>query len=669
MSFLRELRKRKIFRFTGLYIVGSWVVIQVADVFFPAWGVPDAALRYLFYAAIACFPIALIFSWHYDISTQGIVRTRANSHVAKERLRLGLRDYLTLFALVLVAGSILYSTLGHVLHFAEQATAPEIVEKESPPNSIAVLPFENLSGQPEDDYLGRGLAEDILHRLAILGNLHVVSRTAAFELDTTNLDMKAIGERLGVTALLEGSVRRAGDKVRIVAQLIDTRSGYHIWSRSYDREMAELFGIYDEISAAVVHELQLTMAPDETTSLGPPTTDMQAYDYFLQARSMLQRSTRAETSANAQRFFARAVEHDPKFALAWAGQCQAYLDWHDYQPEVEKIDKATESCLKALGLDPDLVEVHSALGKLYSQTSQYRAAVAEYEAALAINPRSAEAWRGLGEALAAIGRYSEAEDAMKRAIDLDPDDLASYVALGGFYFAQGRYEDAAGIYGLLASKPSASASAFNGQGAAFYMMGEFDRAAESYRKVVEAEPSAVAYSNIGGMYFYNGQFDDACIMYRESITLSPENPVWWGNLADCLRETKDGKEEALSAYRTAADLSVALLSANPEDVEILTNLAHYHARLGDDERASEYLAQALQAAPTDVYAHYFAALVHLEAGRQQQTLDELRQAVELGYPRVLLASDPQLIGLRGIAKFEKLLIVENDEEALNDLPH
>lgn len=658
VSFLRELRKRKMFRFTGLYIVGAWVVIQVADVFFPAWGVPDAALRYLFYAAIACFPIALVFSWHYDISTQGIVRTRANTQVESDRLRLGTRDYLVLCALVIVAGSILYNAFGRVLQSTEQTSAVESIKKENPPNSIAVLPFENLGGQSEDEYLGRGLAEDILHRLAVLGNLHVVSRTAAFELDTSNMDMAAIGERLGVTALLEGSVRRSGNQVRIVAQLIDTRSGYHIWSRSYDREMSELFGIYDEISAAVVHELQLTLAPDETTSLVPPTTDMQAYDYFLQARSMLQRSSRAETSANAQRFFARAIEHDPTFALAWAGQCQAYLDWHYFQPEVDKIEKAKQSCLRSLELDPGLVEGHTALGKLYLQTSRFAAAVAEYKAALAGNPHSAEAWRGQGEALAATGHIPEAEDAMKRAIDLDPDDLASYFALGGLYFSQGRYNDAADVFGQLASHPSAGASAYNSQGAAFYMMGSFELAADAYRKVVAAEPSAAAYSNIGIMYFYNGQFDDASVMYREAISLSPENPVWWGNLADCLRETEGGKEEALSAYRTAAELAGALLSANPEDAELLTNLAHYHARLGDDTQASEYLTKALRVAPTDVYAHYYAALVHLEAGRRQQTLDELGRSVELGYPRVLLAADPQFEKLRGNEIFEDLLNTE-----------
>jgi len=518
-----------------------------------------------------------------------------------------------------------------------------------------VLPFENLSGDEADDYLGRGLAEDILHRLAMIDGLHVASRTASFELETRDLDISTIAQRLGVKSLLEGSVRKSGDRLRIVAQLIDTESGYHIWSRSYDRDVSDLFGIYDEISTAVVRELQLTLAPETPLFVVPPTRDMEAYDYFLQARSMLQRSTRAESSADAQRFFAKAVERDPDFAMAWAGQCLAYLDWYYYQPEVAKIEQARTSCEQAVELEPELAEGHAALGDLHRNTGDFQLAMAEYQAALKIDNRNALAWRGLGQALAELEQEADAEDAMWRATELDPDDLGGFAALGDFYFAHGRYAEAAGVYERMAQHSGAGASAWTSQGAAFYMMGQFERAAQAYREVVAREPSAAAWSNIGTAYFFNGQFGDAAVAYREAIAIAPENPALWGNLGDALKEVDGGQQESQLAYRKAADLAVELLPANPEDGELLTNLAHYFSRLGYDERASEYLARALFTAPNDVYAHYYAALVHLEAGRRQQALEEISRSVELGYPVALLGPDPQFAMLLSDPDFLALI--------------
>ena len=173
------------------------------------------------------------------------------------------------------------------------------------------------------------------------------------------------------------------------------------------------------------------------------------------------------------------------------------------------------------------------------------------------------AWRGLGQAFVELERDAEAESAMTRALELDPNDLAGFFALGDFYFSHGRYGEAVEVYEQMASHPNAGASAYNSQGAAYYMMGEFEKAAEAYRQVVATEPMAAAYSNIGIMYFYNGQFEDAAIMYREAIALAPENPVWWGNLADSMREIDGKEEDAEMAYRKAADLTGALSAGKP----------------------------------------------------------------------------------------------------------
>jgi len=645
-----ELRRRRVVHSAGFYLAACWLILQVFDVVMVPIGMPEWVMKLAVWLSVIGFPLALLLSWRYEFSSEGIRRTPPLTLPADADRSIKKVDYLVI-GLMVVFGIFVAASLTRILDSGGSQRVPMEVSS----NSIAVLPFENMSGNQSDDYLGRGLAEDILHRLAMIDGLKVASRTASFELDIGDLDIPTIAQRLGVKTLLEGSVRKSGDRLRIVAQLIDADSGYHIWSRSYDRDMSDLFGIYDEISTAVVRELQLTLAPDVPLFAVPPTSDMEAYDYFLQARSILQRSTRAESSADAQRFFARAVERDPDFAQAWAGQCLAYLDWYYYQPEVVKIEQAGVSCQKAVELEPGLAEGHAALGDLHRKTGNFELAMAEYQAALKIDDRNALAWRGLGQALSELEQEADAEDAMRRAVELDPDDLGNFSALGGFYFAHGRYAEAAGVYGRMAQHPSAGPSAWNSQGAAFYMLGQFDRAAQAYREVVAREPSASAWSNIGTAYFFNGQFADAAVAYREAISMTPENPVFWGNLGDALHEIDGGQQEAHLAYRKAADLAGELLPANPEDGELLTNLGHYTSRLGNDDQASQYIARALFATPNDVYTHYYAALVHLEAGRQQQAMEEIRRSVELGYPVALLAPDPQFARLRGSEPFQVLI--------------
>ena len=643
--------------------------MQVFDVALLEVGFPRWSLVLAVWLVFILLPVIVLVSWRYDFSLSGIKRTPPSAQQNDADLSLKPIDNLAItLILVFVVGVSLLLTRSLSTGQDSAGTTKAAL------NSIAVLPFQNMTGRPEDAYLAEGLSEDILHRLAVIRGLSVASRTASFELDVSNLAMSEIGQRLGVEYVLEGSVRKDDNRLRIVTQLIDAGSGYHLWSRSYDREMRDLFGIYDEISNAVAGELRLTLSP-QSLMAPAPTSDMEAYDYFLQARSMLrpdkhhydafrkarslnqgdtqaadfymqaqslhQQSSGAESASSAYRFFAKAVERDPAFALAWAGQCQAMLDWYWYQPELQKIEQAETSCLKALELDPGLSAGHVALGDLYRKTGQLDSAIDEYRSALDGDGDNAAAWLGLGGAFAAQELDSDAEHAMNRAIDIDPDDLRSYYALGAFLFRNARYQDASSVYRTLASHVSADASSYNGLAISYYMNGDFASAAEAYRQVISTHPTAVAYNNVGTQYFYSSQFEDAVVMYRQAIALGPTNPVWWGNLADAQRQLDGGRAASEEAYRKAAELAAEMLQANPGDVDNLTNLAHYHARLGDDRQAMQYLAKALTAAPNDYYAFYYAALVHLEAGRRQEALDAIRRSVELGYPRHMLGVDVQ----------------------------
>lgn len=674
-----EMRRRRVLHAVGIYLAGGWLVLQIFDVALIEVGFPEWAMALSIWLVLLALPLVVFISWRYDITWQGIRLTPPA--VQAEGLDLSLRriDYLAIFvALALIIGASI--SLSQSLRTVESDALNRAVD----PLSIAVLPFDSFSGRAEETNLALGLAEDILHRLAMIEELKVASRTAAFELDTRDLDIAEIGARLGVKYLLEGSVRRDGERLRVVAQMVDTDTGYHGWSGSYDRRMSDLFVIYDEISAAVTKELQLALTPGSPET-SAPTRDMQAYDYFLQARAMLQTgkqdyeaylktrglkrsdavagdllaqgedlvhtATGAASAENAQRFFARAVQVDPGFARAWAGRCQALLSWYYFAPTQEKLEQAKVSCHKALELQPGLVEAHVAMGDLYRKTGWLDDALEEYEYALSLNDSHPGAWLGLGETFVVMHTDAEAEWALNRAIEADPDDLRSYYALGSFLFKHGRYADATSVYNHLASHPKAGASAFTGLGVSYFMLGRFQESAEAYRQVLAIAPTAAAYSNVGTQYYYDGKFEEAATMYRQAAALAPSNPVWWGNLGDALLQTDGGQVAAREAYRKAAELAEQMLGANPDDAEVLTNLGHYRACLGDDQAAMGYFARAEAAAPHDYYVYYYAALAHLEAGRRARALEALEESLGRGYPPQLLGRDPQFEELSGEPAF------------------
>lgn len=649
-----ELRRRGVVRAGGIYLAAGWLLVQVLDVATDPMGLPAWTLSLVLWLFVIAFPLMLAFSWRYDVGLDGIRRTPPAREFEPRELGLRKGDLAGL-----AIGALLIAALAVYLAGLMQSRHAEIVDSVSAPpvaaaNSIAVLPFENLGGD-EQNYLGQGLAEDILHRLAAIPDMRVASRTAAFDLDTRNMEISEIGRRLGVRNLLEGSVRREGDRVRVVVQLIDTQTGYHRFSTRFDRQIQDLFAIYDEISTAVTTELQLTLAPETPLVKAPPTRNMVAYDYFLQARSMLHRASQPLNVANAQAFFAKAVAADPDFAEAWAGECRAWLEWHTFEPSADKIEAAEKSCRRSVDLDPSLAEGHVALGDLYRTTGAYEQSVPEYQQAIRSNPNLAIAWRGLGQALDATDRDQEAEGALIRATEIDPDDLLNWYTLGDNYFKHGAYAKALPVYEKMAQHPRAGASAFNAVGAARYMLGDFEGAAQAYRKVLAVEPTGVAYANVGIMYYLTGRFDDSVVMLREALTLEPDNPEDWATLGDSLRQTPGGAGEAREAYTRAVSLGESLLAVNPRDTDTLTLLAHGEACLGDDQKAMLYLATALDNAPDDPYVYYYAALVHLAAGRDDAAIKAIQRALQLNYPVALLRRDPQFDKLRSNPGFAALL--------------
>ena len=416
---LGELRRRRVFTTAGLYVVGAWLLLQVADVLFPAWGLPDAAINILFLAAVAGFPLALVFGWFFDITTRGIVRTpRADEQLGESSLALGRRDYLVLAALAVVGIAILTQATRELVETPRvddrQVTEPEApVIEEKLPNSIAVLPFENISDDPDNEYFCDGVSEEILNRLGGFQGLNVIGRTSSFQFKKSDFDIPRIAGLLGTRYLLQGSVRRQNERFRISAQLVD-ENGRQLWSEIYDRALEDIFAIQSEIANLVASTVVPKIVGTATSRYEP---SLEAYQYFLEGRELLRNRVDVETRARER--LRQAIELEPRYAEAYAELAIAHLF---YTVTPEDVAAANELIGTALRLEPDLPLALAARAFSLQRQNDPDWAVSEIvlRDVLAKDPNMVDALNWLGISLEVQGKRVEAETVLERAARLDP---------------------------------------------------------------------------------------------------------------------------------------------------------------------------------------------------------------------------------------------------------
>lgn len=522
--------------------------------------------------------------------------------------------------------------------------------------AIVVLPFANLSGSADDEYLSDGLTEEVLHLLGRLRELKVAARTSSFYFKNRKVEIADVARRLGVDVVLEGSVRRSKDRLRIAAELIDARSGFRIWSQVYDREIEDVFSVQDDIARQVVDALELVLSrASEDEFRRPRAATVAAYDLYLRARAQLRLPGTAENLAQAAVLFEQAVAADPGFAQAYAGLCEAWLARYEIGRAAEAFRQAEAACGTALQRDREAGEVYVALGNLNLSSGRYEQAEKEFRRATGLASATSDAYLGLARAYAARRRTDEAERTFEQAARLDPGYWRVHQLRGHFYFFAGRYAEAARSYAEEVARTPDNPKAHNNLGAAYFQAGELEKAAQAWRVSLDLAPTPSAYSNVATSYYYLGRFVDAAGMYERGVELAPRDHRIWGNLGDAWGQAPGREAEAGLAYRKAVALAEERLRINPADARVRSDLAHYHARLGHAERARHLAAEALRQDPRNAYVHYNAALVNVRLGATGAALDELEQAVTLGHERHLLRLEPGLERLRGQARFEALL--------------
>ena len=521
--------------------------------------------------------------------------------------------------------------------------------------SIAVLPFTNMSGAENIEYFGDGLAEEILNLLAKLNEMNVTARTSSFYFKNKEVDIQQIGQHLGVEHVLEGSIRKQGERIRVTAQLIDVKSGFHLWSETYDRNFDNVFSIQDDVAKQVVDNLQLILSKASLQALERRSTlDPVAYDYYLQGRDYLRRPAGPALLDRAIGLFDKAVALDPAYAEAHAGLCDSYLSHYSRSRDVIHFEKAENACQRALSLDEQAIVVYIALGNLYRHSGLYGLAEQEFNTALTLNPRAVDAYGGLAETQLLDNKPELAEKNFRKAIELQPNYWRGYMSMGGFLFETGRIEEAIPYFQRNTELMPDNELAFNNLGAAFYLTGQFEQATTAWQQSLELTPTVVVYSNLGSSLYFLGRFDEAAEMYQKAVELAPEDYESWGNLGDAYRFSRGLHELATPMYQNAIKLASELLKINASDAETMSLVAHYYANIGEREQALQYMARATALAPQNWTVNYNTATALVALGELEQAMTVLEKALDLGYTPHLVQVDASLEELKKLPEFQEI---------------
>jgi adenylate cyclase len=449
MSFIGELKRRNVIRVAVLYFVSAWLLLQLTDVLSSLLPVPEWTGSLVFLLLLIGLPPALVFAWVYEMTPEGLKREKDvdRSHSITPQTGKKINVVITVLLVLAIAGMVVDRLI------PEQAAPPQVVEQAGEAtavgrNSIAVLPFSDLSEEGDQQFFTDGLSEELLNLLVRVDGLRVASRTSAFGYRDSSLGIPQIAASLGVAHVLEGSVRKSGDRIRVTAQLIEAATDRHLWSENYDRELEDIFAIQDEIGKAIVDALkdELGLSNVTTVDVRASTSNMDAYALYLEAREkFLKRQDLLESIE----LFTRATELDPQFARAWEGLAAVEIvtdDWV-FWDGVDHAPRAVAAAKKALSIDPALSMPYAVLA-LYEYGNRFDLLTGEdlYQKAVDLDPKNTSAWLWYGIAMNEYGFFAKGEEFLRTCVDIDPGYLNCRHHLSLSLLSQGRVADALEIF-------------------------------------------------------------------------------------------------------------------------------------------------------------------------------------------------------------------------------
>ena len=511
-AFSAEMVRRKVYPVVAAYAVFAWILLQVGDVTFESLGFPGWLMTGLVIIVLLGFPAAMVISWMFDITPSG---------------------------------------------FRRDAWATTLEKQSDETPSIAVLPFADLSPDKDQGYFCDGVAEEILNSLTRIQQLHVVARTSSFRFRDETGDVRVIGKQLGAKTILEGSVRKSGERLRVTAQFINVKDGYHLWSKTFDRELKDIFVIQDEIATCIAESLLDTLNPVKTTS----SQDVLAYDYYLRGRQFFNRFRKLDLEFACQ-MFRHAIDFDPEFALAWAGyaDCHAFIDMY-VDPSSGYRDEARKASIRALELQPDLADAHASRGLAHLVSKEFQQAETEFAKALELNPKLFEAYYYYGRARFHQGDMLMAADLFGQAAAVNPEDYQSRLLRVQILRGMNRISEAVGeakqavtvVERHLERHPDDARALHLGAGS-LIVTGQTDRAERWLRRALEIDPDdSVLLYNVACNFAVMGRTDEALAYLAKAIDNGTVSGDWMKNDGDLENLHADARFEELLRKVSSTD--------------------------------------------------------------------------------------------------------------------
>jgi len=521
-NFFAELKRRNVYKVAVAYAIVAWLLIQAASILFPTFEAPAWVMKVVVTAIIFGFPVALILAWAFELTPEGIKREKdvaPNESIARTtgRKLVGITVALAVIAAGLFAFQFLRSksatTIPGITSTPSAASAGPISEK-----SVAVLPFENLSRDPENAFFASGIQDEILTRLAKIGALKVISRTSTQQYQSKPQSLTEIAKQLGVANILEGSVQKAGDRVRITVQLISALSDSHLWADTYDRKLIDTFGVESDVAQKIASSLEAQLTGSEQRAIAArPTENTEAYQLYLKGKFFWNKRTGDDLKAAAD-LFRQAAEVDPSYANAYAGVAQADLLIPVFGAGAPRdfFPKAKAAAERAIELDETSAEGHSALAMLLCFDFKFPASEAEFRRAIQLNPNYATAHHWFGNSLlVSLGRFDEGIREGERAVELDPLSLIINADLGSTFMVGRRYDEAiAQLRRTLALDGNFSYAHWN-LGEALYLKGDVNAAIAEYEKARALDDDPEVLGLLGRAYAETGKREQALEILRK----------------------------------------------------------------------------------------------------------------------------------------------------------
>jgi TolB-like protein/Flp pilus assembly protein TadD len=655
-GFFEEVQRRKVYRVAAAYVIAAGGIIQLASAAFPAWELPNWALRLVIVMLLIGFPIALILAWAFDVTPQGIKTTPAPAVAGTHRRRN--------IIMLLAIGVIISAAAGFFL--LPRASAHKIDK------SIAVLPFENLSDEKENAYFADGIQDDILTNLSKIGDLKVISRTSVMSYRGRQQNVREIGKTLGVSTILEGSVRREGKRVRVNVQLINAANDEHLWASNYDRDLTDVFAIQTDLAQKIAGELQAKLSPIEKAQIErKPTQNGEAYLAFVQGHELFYRPDKFRSNIEkAEQLFEQATRLDPNFAGAFAALGWVE-DWtyHSADPTPTRKEKARVAVEQAIRLQPDLPEAHLALGFFhYYCERNYSAALDEFAVARKSLPNCPDVYMAIGAIERRQGKWADSTNNLAKAADLSPKDAWLLVNLADNYRATRDFEKADKIYdrAIEASPQSFSARAMKA-GLALDLKGDFS---ELQSELAQVPPGVdpEGYVTLGRvkLLMLQRKFPEALAVLKQlplEIFQDGTAPTPRTAVEGALYASLNDKEKARAAFEQARPIAEQAVRESPNDAArhsslgmILAGLGQKEAAIAEGKRAVELLPETEDAfdGPGAIIT---LAKIYALTGEKDQSLQLLDRSLNTpnGVTVPILKLDPVWDPLRSDPRFQALI--------------